>query len=141
MLKGEVTEGDEVDGQKTWQFEGTLNPDGIAKVAQAEGKPMSADEQNGLRALAPLVKLRFATGQDDGLLRLVGIDFKLTEAQIRTLDALSDGEPFPLKALAVNLTLKLSDYGTPVTIEAPADPQPKDALGGALLGALLSMAG
>ncbi len=141
VLKGEVTEGDEVDGQKTWQFEGTLNPDGIAKVAQAEGKPMSADEQNGLRALAPLVKLRFATGQDDGLLRLVGIDFKLTEAQIRTLDALSDGEPFPLKALAVNLTLKLSDYGTPVTIEAPANPQPKEALSGALLGALFSMSG
>ena len=141
VLKGEVTEGDEVDGQKTWQFEGTLNPDGIVKVAQAEGKPMSADDQTALRALAPLVKLRFATGQEDGLIRLVGIDFKLTEAQIKTLDALSDGKPFPLKALAVNLTLKISDYGTPVTIEAPADPQPKEALGGALLGALFSMGG
>jgi hypothetical protein len=141
VLKGEVTEGDEVDGQKTWQFEGTLNPDGIVKVAQAEGEPMSADDQNALRALAPLIKLRFATGQEDGLFRLVGIDFKLTEAQIKTLDALSDGQPFPLKALAVNLTLKVSDYGTPVTIEAPADAQPTDALGGALVGALLSMAG
>jgi hypothetical protein len=142
MLKGEVVEGDEVDGQKTWQFDGTLDPDGIVKVAEAEGEPLSADDQTGLRALAPLIKLRFATGQEDGLLRLVGIEFKLTEAQIKTLEAMSDGgKPFPLKALAVNLTLKLSDYGTPVTIEAPADPQPKDALGGALLGALLSMAG
>ena len=102
---------------------------------------MSADDQTALRALAPLVKLRFATGQEDGLFRLVGIDFKLTEAQIKTLDALSDGDPFPLKALAVNLTLKISDYGTPVTIEAPADPQPTDALGGALLGAMFSMSG
>ncbi len=141
VLKGEVTEGDEVDGQKTWQFEGTLNPDGIVKVAQAEGEPMSADDQNALRALAPLIKLRFATGQEDGLFRLVGVDFKLTEAQIKTLDALSDGDPFPLKALSVNMTLKISDYGTPVTIEAPADPQPTDALGGALVGALLSMSG
>ena len=141
VLKGEVTEGDEVDGQKTWQFEGGLNPDGIVKVAQAEGEPMSADDQNALRALAPLIKLRFATGQEDGLFRLVGIDFKLTEAQIKTLDALSDGDPFPLKALAVNLTLKVSDYGTPVSIEAPADPQPTDALGGALLGAMFSMGG
>ena len=141
VLKGEVTEGDEVDGQKTWQFEGTLNPDGIVKVAQAEGEPMSADDQNALRALAPLIKLRFATGQEDGLFRLVGVDFKLTEAQIKTLDALSDSDPFPLKALSVNMTLKISDYGTPVTIEAPADPQPTDALGGALVGALLSMSG
>ena len=141
VLKGEVTEGDEVDGQKTWQFDGTLDPDGIVKVAQAEGEPLSADDQTGLRALAPLFKLRFATGQEDGLFRLVGLDFKLTEAQIGMLNAASDGEPLPLKALAVNLTLKLSDYGTPVTIEAPADPQPSEALGGALLGALFSMSG
>jgi hypothetical protein len=141
VLKGEVTEGDEVDGQKTWQFEGTLNPDGIVKVAAAEGEPLDADAQNGLRAIAPLVKLRFATGQEDGLFRLVGIDFKLTQSQIQMLDALSDGEPFPLKSLAVNLTLKISDYGTPVSIEAPADPQPTDALGGALVGALFSMGG
>jgi hypothetical protein len=141
VLKGEVTEGDEVDGQKTWQFEGTLNPDGIVKVAQAEGEPMSADDQNALRALAPLLKLRFATGQEDGLIRLVGLDFKLTAAQIKVLDALSDGDPFPLKELAVNLELKLSDYGTPVTIEAPANPQPTDALGGALLGAMLALGG
>ena len=53
MLKGEVTEGDEVDGQKTWQFDGTLDPDGIVKVAQAEGKPMSADDQAGAARASP----------------------------------------------------------------------------------------
>jgi hypothetical protein len=142
VLKGEVTEGDEVDGQKTWKFEGTLDPDGIVKVAAAEGKPMDADDQTALRALAPLIKLRFATGQEDGLFRLVGIDFTLTETQIKTLDGLSDsGKPFPLKSLAVNLEVKLSDYGTPVTIETPADVQPKEALGGAMLGAFFSMTG
>jgi hypothetical protein len=141
VLKGKVTEGAEVDGQKTWQFDGTLNPDGIVKVAQAEGEPMDADDQNALRALAPLLKLRFATGQEDGLFRLVGLDFKLSEAQIKTLDALSDGKPFPLKALTVNLEVKVSDYGTPVSIEAPANPQPSEALGGALLGAMFSMTG
>ena len=62
-----MTEGDEVDGQKTWQFDGTLNPDGIVKVAQAEGQPMTADDQTALRAIAPLVKLKFATGQDSYL--------------------------------------------------------------------------
>ena len=33
------------------------------------------------------------------------------------------------------MTIKLSDYGTPVTIQAPPNPQPTKALGGALLGA------
>ena len=47
----------------------------------------------------------------------------------------------PLKSLAVNMTVKISDYGTPVTIEAPANPQPTKALGGALLGAMFSMVG
>jgi hypothetical protein len=141
VVKGKVTEGDEVDGQKTWQFDGTLNPDGIVKVAQAEGQPLSADDQTGLRAIAPLVKLKFATGQTDGMIRMVGVDFKLTEAQIKLLNTSSGSSKLPLKALAVSMTIKISDYGTPVTIQAPANPQPTKALGGALLGAMFSLTG
>jgi hypothetical protein len=141
VVKGKVTEGDDVDGQKTWQFDGTLNPDGIVKVAQAEGQPMSADDQTGLRAIAPLVKLKFATGQKDGMIRMVGVDFKLTEAQIKLLNTSSGSSKLPLKALAVSMTVKISDYGTPVTIQAPANPQPTKALGGALLGAMFSLTG
>jgi hypothetical protein len=142
VLKGEVTEGDEVDGQKTWKFEGGLNPDGIVKVAQAEGEPMSADDQTGLRAIAPLVKLTFSTGQEDGLFREVGMKFALTEQQIKVLNSsASGGSDLPLKALAVDVTLKLSDYGTEVKIQEPANPQPTKALGGALLGAFFSMTG
>jgi hypothetical protein len=141
VVKGKVTEGDEVDGQKTWQFDGTLNPDGIVKVAQAEGQPMSAGDQTGLRAIAPLVKLKFATGQKDGMIRMVGVDFKLTEAQIKLLNTSAGGDPLPLKSLAVSMTVKISDYGTPVKIEAPANPQPTKALGGALLGAMFSLTG
>jgi hypothetical protein len=142
VLKGEVTEGDEVDGQKTWKFTGGLNPDGIVKVAQAEGQPMSADDQAGLRAIAPLVKLTFSTGQEDGLFREVGMKFALTEQQIKVLNSsASGGSDIPLKALVVDFTLKLSDYGTEVKIQEPANPQPTKALGGALLGAFFSMTG
>ena len=141
VLKGEVTEGDEVNGQKTWVFNGALNPDGIVKVAAAEGEPMDADDQAGLRAIAPLVTLEFATGQEDGLFRELGIDFKLTEPQIKLLNSSAGRDQLPLKTLALNLNVKLSDYGTSVTIQEPANPQPTKALGGALLGALFSMTG
>jgi len=141
VLKGEVTEGDEVDGQKTWKFTGGLNPDGIVKVAEAEGEPMSADDQAGLRAIAPLIKLNFSTGQEDGLFREIGMSFKLTEQQIKILNSSSGSSDVPLKALSVDMTIELSDYGTDVKIEAPANPQPTKALGGALLGAMFSMTG
>ena len=141
VLKGEVSEGDEVDGQKTWKFDGGLNPDGIVKVAEAEGEPMSADDQAGMRAIAPLIKLSFSTGQEDGLFREVAMQFKLTEQQIKILDSSSSSSDVPLKALAVDMTVKLSDYGTDVKIQAPANPQPTKALGGALLGAFFSMTG
>jgi hypothetical protein len=141
VLKGEVTEGDEVDGQMTWEFNGGLNADGIVKVAAAEGEPMSADDQAGLRAIAPLLKLKFSTGQQDGLFREIGMKFKLTEPQIKVLNSSSKSSELPLKALAVDLTIKLSDYGTDVKIQAPANPQPMKALGGALLGAFFSMSG
>ncbi len=116
VLKGEVSEGDEVDGQKTWKFDGGLNPDGIVKVAEAEGQPMTADDQTGLRAIAPLVKLSFSTGQKDGLFREVKMSFKLTEQQIKVLNSSSDSSDVPLKALAVDMTVKVSDYGTDVKI-------------------------
>jgi hypothetical protein len=141
VLTGEVTEGDEVDGQKTWVFNGALNPDGIVKVAAAEGEPMDADDQAGLRAIAPLVKLEFATGQEDGLFREFGVGFKLTEPQIKLLNSSAGSDQLPLKALSLKLNVKLSDYGTDVTIQEPANPQPTKALGGALLGALFAMTG
>ena len=119
VLKGEVSEGDEVDGQKTWKFDGGLNPDGIVKVAEAEGQPMTADDQTGLRAIAPLVKLSFSTGQKDGLFREVKMSFKLTEQQIKVLNSSSGTSDVPLKALAVDMTVKVSDYGTDVKIRAP----------------------
>ena len=81
-------------------------------------------------------------GDDDGTYHLDGaLMAKLSEAQIKLLNGAAGGSQLPLNSLAVNMTIKLSDYGTPVTIQAPPNPQPTKALGGALLGAMFSMTG
>jgi hypothetical protein len=67
--------------------------------------------------------------------------FKLNEQQIKVLNTAGDSDQIPLKSLSMDLDLKITDYGTPVAIKPPANPQPSKALGGALLGAFFSMTG
>ena len=117
----------------------TLAVDAAVETARAEaaGDARGFAEQVSRLAAGAFV----ATGQEDGLFRELGIDFKLTEPQIKLLNSSAGRDQLPLKTLALNLNVKLSDYGTSVTIQEPANPQPTKALGGALLGALFSMTG
>jgi hypothetical protein len=68
----------------------------------------------------------------------VSLAFDVTKAQIDQLRALADEEDrFPLEALNAKISLDLSKWGDPVKVKAPSDVQPMEALGGALLGALM----
>jgi hypothetical protein len=137
IVRGKVAEGPDLDGP-TWQLSGPLNADGLVQAAKAEGEPMDADEQNALRTIAPLVKITVAVGQEDKLPRRVALAFDVTKAQIDQLRALADEEDrFPLEALNAKISLDLSKWGDPVKVKAPSDVQPMEALGGALLGALM----
>ena len=72
---------------------------------------MSADDQTTLRAIAPLVKLTFSTGQDDGLFHQFGASFKLNQAQIKALN--SSSSQVPLNEIAVDFDVfNLLNSGT-----------------------------
>ena len=137
VVDGKVTEGPDIDGE-TWQLSGPLNADGLVQIAQAEGEPLDADEQNVLRTIAPLMKVTLAVGQEDKLPRRLALQFKVTKAQIDRLKALADqGSAFPLDAADAKVSVDLTKWGEPVEVTPPRDPQPIDALGGALLGGLM----
>jgi hypothetical protein len=140
LVRGTVKAGPDIDGP-TWQLSGTLNPDGIVAAARAAGEPMAAQEQTGLRAVAPLVRVTVAAGRADKRLRRVAVRLDLNEAQVKRLQALSrDGDQLPLQALSVRMSVDITKWNQPVRVVAPRDPQPMEALGGALFGALLGSA-
>ena len=123
-------------------------PPNLGELIGLEKTPRPSDKENFDKTFwgydtydyNPVENHAFA-GQQDGLFREVGMKFKLTEQQIKVLNSSSKSSEVPLKALAVDFTLKLSDYGTVVKIQEPANAQPTKALGGALLGAFFSMTG
>ena len=141
FISGRVTEGPDIDGP-TWQVTGPLNADGIVRAAQAEGEALDAEEQKVLRVLAPLVKVTVAAGREDRLPRRVAFRVDLSREQIDRIRALSpDGEELPIDELRASIGVDMTRWGQPVKPAAVSDPQPLDALYGALGGALLSAGG
>lgn len=137
LLDGEVSDGPELDGTDTWQLDGTVSADGIAKIAAAEGQPLSAKQQSTLNAVTSQVKISLAVGQDDGLPRRAHVKVDLSERQLAKLKSTAPASgPLPVDRIRASLTLTMSDYGTKVDVKAPQNAQPVDALGDALLGAL-----
>jgi len=142
VIAGEVTAGPDIDGP-TWQVSGPLDANGILAAARAEGEPLDADDQQAVRVLAPLVRATFAAGREDKLPRRMGVRLDLSRDQVARLRALAgeQAEDFPLEEMRAGITVDMSRWGAPVRIEAPADPQPFEALQGALGGALLGAGG
>ncbi|MFL5859634.1 MAG: hypothetical protein ACJ780_02480 [Solirubrobacteraceae bacterium] len=140
LITGKVSAGPRLDGSNTWQIDGTLNADGIVRAAQSQGRLATASAQAALRAFAPLVHVTYAVGDQDHLPRQLKLSAHANKQQLDTLNTLASGsDKLPLNELQLSASLELSNWGQPVTIEAPANPQPMHALDGALLGALMSL--
>ncbi len=142
VVKGKVVPGPDLDGP-TWQVSGPLDADGIIAAARAEGEAPDADETQGLRLIAPLVKVTFAAGREDRLPRRFALRVDLSPEQVQRVRALggADAEDFPLDELRAGLSLDMTRWGEPVRFQAPADPEPFESLYGAIGGALLAAGG
>jgi hypothetical protein len=106
---------DTIDGTPATLYHATID---LQKAAEAKGVPDELVQRMLDSGITPQIPVDVWIG-DDGLLRQVRMEY----------DASSNGQPISLL-----LTMTLSDWGTDVTVEAPADEQVFDAteLAGAL---------
>jgi hypothetical protein len=121
ILTGELSEGPELDAVATWQFDGRLNPDGIAALAKQYGAPPFTDkEREAFDKVAEALHVRVAIGREDRLPRALNLTLHLSKEDVRGLEEELDS----LGELDIRLHLELSDYGKDVSYDAPGDFRP-----------------
>lgn len=130
LFDGEVREGPVVDGASTWEFEGHLRPDAVARyLERADGVDLTDHDRRLLDTVSAAGRLVLVVGQEDDLPRKIefelhppaGLDFDSHEL------AAGDGD--------FSFTLELSQFGKEVGFTAPKDARPLDELGEQLLSA------
>lgn len=126
LFDGEVGEGPVVDGVPTWQFEGTLDADGVLDFARRfEATPTDLDERM-LRIVADATRLVLVVGRDDALPRRLEVSVELSADDLKEMEGRASG-PFA-GAANFSATLELSDFGKSVEIQPPEEFKPLDAL-------------
>jgi hypothetical protein len=140
VLDAQVTAGPEIDG-KTWQAEGHCDPDGVAKLAEQNGKKLSAQERKDVATFCRVTSITYVVGADDHLPRELRIAADLDKPTLAALAASSgDDSTKELDGLHIALDIKLTQWGEDVTYKAPADVKPMEDIGMAVLGLLFQAA-
>lgn len=117
LFTGAVSPGPVVDGVATWQFDGRLNGEGLARLGRRYGDPTPPELTEKLAEGSQVVLI---VGRDDDLPRRVEFHVKLSAEDLKELA--NDG------AANFDATLELSDFGKPVEIRSPESFKPLDAL-------------
>ncbi len=137
VFTGEVTEGPEVDGTPTWQTEGTLNVDGLQKIAERQGEQVDAQDREVFEKIAQGTTLAYVIGQEDKLPRRVRFAVNLMPSQFAG-SARENGEDLKqVERVRASFTVNMSKWGDPVEIKPPANFQPIEQLAQRFLGGAL----
>lgn len=129
-LDAEVFSGPTMDGVKTWQLDGRLNPDSLSALAAlASGMPGSLK----VGELAADTQVELVVGQDDDLPRRLWLHLDGNPLDWIELPQVSNQQgQDPTEGLegrvAVDLEFTFSDWGKPVKVQAPAKAKPLGAL-------------
>jgi hypothetical protein len=134
VFSGDVSEGPEVDGTATWQTEGTLNVDGLEKIAEQNGEKVTAQDREVLDKIAQGTTLTYVIGQEDKLPRQAkfALDIKPSEFADSVRDNAEDLKQ--VEQVKASFTVNMSKWGEPVKISPPASFQPIEQLFGQFLG-------
>jgi hypothetical protein len=134
VFTGEVTEGPEVDGTATWQTEGTLNVDGLEKIAKDQGEQVTAEDREVLEKVAQGTTLTYVIGQDDKLPRRIKFALDLKPSEFADSARGNSEDLKQVERVRASLTANMSKWGEPVEIKPPANFQPLEQLAGQFLG-------
>ena len=131
LFEGDVTKGPDVQGVATWEFDGRLRGETLARYVELYGHVKLTDNDRGqLQKVAEASHLVIIVGQDDHLPRKIELSLdppkglRFDSAEI----ASSDG--------AFSAKVELSDFGRDVSFTAPKDAKPLDALFQQLFGVM-----
>ena len=126
LFEGEVTEGPELDGVSTWQFEGRFDADGVVEFARRFDAEPTPEEVEQFRLVAEASRIVLVVGREDQLPRRLEVSVELSD---EVVEELKEGAPGGLgSAESFTGTLELSEFGKSVEIEEPADVRPLDEL-------------
>jgi hypothetical protein len=122
IFEGSVSTGPVVDGVSTWAYNGRLDADGLAELAEEEGQTLGGDESEQLEKLAESARFTLLVGQSDMLPRAFRLDLQGEGADLAGIAGVDPG------ALSVTLSGSFSRWGEPVRITPPSSYAPLEEL-------------
>jgi hypothetical protein len=127
ILNGTVSDGPTLDGAATWEFKGTFDANGLAKVSEQNGQTLTARQQDALQAVQDATDVTIDVGRDDHLLRRVDLGMDLNSDALNKLKT-SGSQLKGISALHISFGIDLSKWGETVTIAPPENYKPLTGL-------------
>ncbi|HEX9417336.1 MAG TPA: hypothetical protein VF895_11595 [Gaiellaceae bacterium] len=127
IFDGTIADGPTLDDADTWEFKGTLDADGIAKLSEQSGQTLTAQQRNALQALQNATNVTADVGKDDHLLRRANVSIDLNSDDLQKLQT-TGSQLSGLNALHVSLGIDLGKWGETVTITPPESYKPLPSL-------------
>lgn len=134
LITASVSSG-EVDGTSTWDVPMQINVQGAKKLVQqyAPQQQITDAQWQALSTLATGLKVTVSFGQKDSLPYRIQVQFKNDDVPALEAAMREPGQPAQAataKAISLDMTLTMSQWGKPVTITTPANVRPLTELTG-----------
>ena len=131
FFEGEMTQGSEIGGARTWEFDGHIRAEAFANLVEKDaGIELSANDRGLFDQVAATSHLVVDVGQEDALPRKIELTLEPPK------DLHFDSEELESSDGNFSVTVELSDFGEDVSFSPPKDAKPLDELFGQLFGVM-----
>jgi hypothetical protein len=129
LFAGDISQGPDVDGDATWEFDGRLRASTLADYVEKYGKVhLTANDRAAFEKVAETSRFVLVVGQDDHLPRKVELTLDPPK------DLHFDSEAIGSSDGRFAVSASFSDFGEDVSFNAPKGAKPLDQLFGQLFG-------